>query len=52
VTVPNLGEDPDLFLVAAQRPSPAQVAEAAHLLGWLPDVPYLMPAVPCRPDLP
>ena len=43
---PDLTPHPDL--VAAQRPSPREVAEAAALIGWLPDIPYLNPAVPFR----
>ena len=42
--------DPHPELVAATRPTPAQVLEAADYLGWVPEVPFLAPAVPARPD--
>lgn len=32
--------------VAAQRPTSAEFCRAALRLGWLPDEPYLRPAVP------
>lgn len=37
----DFGDDPDLTphpaLAAAMRPSPREVAQAASVLGWLPD---------------
>lgn len=40
--------DPHPELVAATRPTPAQMLEAVDYLGWMPAVPFLMPAVPAR----
>lgn len=42
------GPDPHPDLIAAQKPRPRDVAEAAALLGWLPDAPLFRPAVPAR----
>jgi hypothetical protein len=36
---------PHPALVAVQRPSPAQMAEAMAICGIFPDAPYLRPAV-------
>jgi len=33
-------------LVAANKPTPAQVFSAAQALGWFPCEPFLRPAVP------
>ena len=38
--------DPHPELVAAQKPTPAEVFEAARYLGWMPAEPFLVPAVP------
>jgi hypothetical protein len=38
--------DPHPEWVATTRPTPAEVFEAAQYLGWLPEVPFLNPAVP------
>lgn len=38
--------EPHPALVAAMRPSPADVCAAAAQLGWFPDVPVFSPAVP------
>jgi hypothetical protein len=40
--------DPHPELVASTRPTPVQVYEAARYLGWLPEEPFLVPAVPAR----
>lgn len=40
----DLAVTPHPALVAAQRPSPREVAEMAALLGWLPDE-HLFPVV-------
>ena len=42
--------DPHPELVAATRPTPAQVLEATDNMGWTPAVPFLIPAVPARPE--
>jgi hypothetical protein len=42
--------DPHPELVAATRPTPAQVLEAVDYLGWVPAVPFLVPAVPARAE--
>ena len=44
-------EDPDPIvphpeLVAAKKPTPAQVFDAARHLGWFPAEPFLRPVVP------
>ena len=50
IAILDLGDEPEPEphpdLVAAKRPSPREVAEAAALLGWLPSEPRLNPAVP------
>ena len=43
--------EPHPALVAAIRPTPRQVTEAARELGWLPPGPYLRPAVPGQGEL-
>jgi hypothetical protein len=40
--------DPHPDLVAATVPTSAQVFEAAQYLGWMPEAPFLVPAVPAR----
>ena len=41
ITLPALWDEPEITphpeLVAAKRPSPREVAQAASVLGWLPD---------------
>ena len=40
--------DPHPALLDATRPTPAQVLEATDNMGWMPAVPFLVPAVPAR----
>ena len=40
--------DPHPDLLAQTRPTSAQVLEATDNMGWMPAVPFLVPAVPAR----
>ena len=40
--------EPHPDLVAAKQPSTADVVRAILELGWLPEAPFLRPAVPIR----
>ena len=40
--------EPHPALVASKQPSSADVVRAALEIGWLPEAPFLRPAVPIR----